>query len=218
MIYVFMTFQTGIHAFKPRDSSAAAVKRRKSMQKSKRYHSVIVKYKKQQVIASFLSFPNIRRFVLVRDLARWSNFQQKSPRSIRCRLPVLLPEYLLKKQKRTKAFLTIILSFGLKCCSFDLPTTQNVFKFQRCLCWANISSILHYLKEKSCIFIFIFEHQDLGQIDLEKTQVAVKKLKKDASSDEYKDLASELKIIIHLGEHKNIVNLLGACTIGGKCE
>ena len=38
----------------------------------------------------------------------------------------------------------------------------------------------------------------------------------DASDNEYKDLASELKILIHLGEHKQIVNLLGACTRGGK--
>ena len=35
-----------------------------------------------------------------------------------------------------------------------------------------------------------------------------------ASESEYKDLASELKILIHLGQHKNIVNLLGACTRG----
>ena len=35
-----------------------------------------------------------------------------------------------------------------------------------------------------------------------------------ASKDEYKNLASELKIIIHLGEHPHIVNLLGACTLG----
>ena len=27
---------------------------------------------------------------------------------------------------------------------------------------------------------------------------------------------SELKILSHLGHHKNIVNLLGACTYGGK--
>ena len=37
-----------------------------------------------------------------------------------------------------------------------------------------------------------------------------------AAENEYKDLASELKILIHLGEHKNIVNLLGACTTNGK--
>ena len=40
-------------------------------------------------------------------------------------------------------------------------------------------------------------------------------LVEDASQEEYKDLASELKIIIHLGEHKNIVNVLGACTVRG---
>ncbi len=28
------------------------------------------------------------------------------------------------------------------------------------------------------------------------------------------DLQSELKILIHVGEHENIVNLLGACTKG----
>ena len=37
----------------------------------------------------------------------------------------------------------------------------------------------------------------------------------DAGDTDYKDLASELKILIHLGEHKNIVNILGACTTGG---
>ena len=35
-----------------------------------------------------------------------------------------------------------------------------------------------------------------------------------ATEAEYKDLASELKILIHLGQHKNIINLLGACTRG----
>ena len=36
----------------------------------------------------------------------------------------------------------------------------------------------------------------------------------DSGETEYKDLLSELKILIHVGEHKNIVNLLGACTKG----
>ena len=36
----------------------------------------------------------------------------------------------------------------------------------------------------------------------------------NASSDEMRDLVSELKILIHIGEHSNIVNLLGACTKG----
>ncbi|XP_048884828.1 macrophage colony-stimulating factor 1 receptor isoform X2 [Brienomyrus brachyistius] len=54
----------------------------------------------------------------------------------------------------------------------------------------------------------------LGQED-NVTRVAVKMLKPSAHSDEKEALISELKILSHLGEHKNIVNLLGACTHGG---
>ena len=36
----------------------------------------------------------------------------------------------------------------------------------------------------------------------------------DATSVEYKDLISELKILIHIGQNENIVNLLAACTKG----
>ncbi|KAL0974036.1 hypothetical protein UPYG_G00214550 [Umbra pygmaea] len=46
-------------------------------------------------------------------------------------------------------------------------------------------------------------------------RVAVKMLKASAHSDEREALMSELKILSHLGEHKNIVNLLGACTQAG---
>ena len=35
-----------------------------------------------------------------------------------------------------------------------------------------------------------------------------------ATESEIRDLAAELKLMIHLGQHKNIVNLLGACTTG----
>lgn len=38
----------------------------------------------------------------------------------------------------------------------------------------------------------------------------------NAHSDEREALMSELKILSHLGHHQNIVNLLGACTYGGK--
>ncbi|XP_051514407.1 macrophage colony-stimulating factor 1 receptor-like [Myxocyprinus asiaticus] len=46
-------------------------------------------------------------------------------------------------------------------------------------------------------------------------RVAVKMLKASAHPDEREALMSELKILSHLGQHKNIVNLLGACTHGG---
>lgn len=39
-----------------------------------------------------------------------------------------------------------------------------------------------------------------------------------AHSDEREALMSELKILSHLGQHKNIVNLLGACTQAGETE
>ncbi|KAF7266631.1 hypothetical protein GWI33_020129 [Rhynchophorus ferrugineus] len=46
----------------------------------------------------------------------------------------------------------------------------------------------------------------------EKTIVAVKMVKKNADHTYIKALASELKIMAHLGKHINVVNLLGACT------
>ncbi|MEQ2161693.1 hypothetical protein GOODEAATRI_012159, partial [Goodea atripinnis] len=46
--------------------------------------------------------------------------------------------------------------------------------------------------------------------------VAVKMLKGGATLNERKALMSELKILIHIGNHLNVVNLLGACTkLGG---
>ncbi|KAM9330392.1 mast/stem cell growth factor receptor Kit, partial [Gastrophryne carolinensis] len=45
--------------------------------------------------------------------------------------------------------------------------------------------------------------------------VAVKMLKASAHSTEKEALMSELKVLSYLGHHKNIVNLLGACTVGG---
>lgn len=36
-----------------------------------------------------------------------------------------------------------------------------------------------------------------------------------ASSGAGQSLMSELKVLVHLGPHLNIVNLLGACTRGG---
>ena len=46
----------------------------------------------------------------------------------------------------------------------------------------------------------------------ENTTVAVKMVKKNADHTYIKALSSELKIMVHLGKHLNVVNLLGACT------
>ncbi|XP_017311746.1 mast/stem cell growth factor receptor kita isoform X1 [Ictalurus punctatus] len=45
--------------------------------------------------------------------------------------------------------------------------------------------------------------------------VAVKMLKPSAHATEKEALMSELKVLSYLGNHINIVNLLGACTVGG---
>ncbi|XP_063045926.1 vascular endothelial growth factor receptor kdr-like [Engraulis encrasicolus] len=45
--------------------------------------------------------------------------------------------------------------------------------------------------------------------------VAVKMLKGGATNNEWRALMSELKILIHIGHHLNVVNLLGACTKPG---
>uniref|UniRef100_A0A8C8DL43 receptor protein-tyrosine kinase n=1 Tax=Oryzias sinensis TaxID=183150 RepID=A0A8C8DL43_9TELE len=45
--------------------------------------------------------------------------------------------------------------------------------------------------------------------------VAVKMLKASAHATEKEALMSELKVLSYLGNHMNIVNLLGACTVGG---
>ncbi|XP_056266019.1 KIT proto-oncogene, receptor tyrosine kinase b isoform X2 [Pseudoliparis swirei] len=47
------------------------------------------------------------------------------------------------------------------------------------------------------------------------TTVAVKMLKPKAHATEKEALMSELKVLSYLGNHVNIVNLLGACTVGG---
>ncbi|XP_062268802.1 fibroblast growth factor receptor 1b [Platichthys flesus] len=47
------------------------------------------------------------------------------------------------------------------------------------------------------------------------TQVAVKMLKADATEKDLSDLISEMEMMKMIGKHKNIINLLGACTQDG---
>lgn len=46
-------------------------------------------------------------------------------------------------------------------------------------------------------------------------EVAVKMLKEDATEHELTDLVSEMEVMKTIGKHKNIINLIGACTQGG---
>lgn len=62
-------------------------------------------------------------------------------------------------------------------------------------------------------FGVVYKAEARGIINAEQdTIVAVKMVKKTADNLYIKALASELKIMVHLGKHINIVNLLGACT------
>jgi FMS-like tyrosine kinase 1 len=36
----------------------------------------------------------------------------------------------------------------------------------------------------------------------------------DYSPDDLADILSELKVLIHVGEHENVLRILGACTKG----
>ncbi|KAM4032844.1 fibroblast growth factor receptor 2 isoform 5-T5 [Anomaloglossus baeobatrachus] len=49
----------------------------------------------------------------------------------------------------------------------------------------------------------------------ESVTVAVKMLKDDATEKDLADLVSEMEMMKMIGKHKNIINLLGACTQGG---
>ncbi|XP_028039144.1 vascular endothelial growth factor receptor 1 isoform X2 [Bombyx mandarina] len=62
-------------------------------------------------------------------------------------------------------------------------------------------------------FGVVYKAEARGIINAEvTTPVAVKMVKRTADNMYIKALASELKIMVHLGKHVNIVNLLGACT------
>lgn len=40
----------------------------------------------------------------------------------------------------------------------------------------------------------------------------------DATDKDLSDLVSEMEMMKMIGKHKNIINLLGACTQGGGCQ
>ena len=68
-------------------------------------------------------------------------------------------------------------------------------------------------------FLYSFIIGQFGQVfkakltrNGEKTTVAVKTLRNNPERIEVENLISELKIMIHLGSHDNIVNVIGACT------
>jgi FMS-like tyrosine kinase 1 len=91
-----------------------------------------------------------------------------------------------------------------------------MFKNYVCLVIIIINSYFNYLLGKqlgSGAFGVVMKAEAIGIISGEPISiVAVKMVKRNADSTYIKALASELKIMVHLGQHLNVVNLLGACT------
>ncbi|KAJ7369755.1 hypothetical protein OS493_036647 [Desmophyllum pertusum] len=56
---------------------------------------------------------------------------------------------------------------------------------------------------------------ELTEDDCHITQCAVKTLKRTATDSDFKDLLNELEIMTLVGNHPNLVNLIGACSTGG---
>uniref|UniRef100_A0A3Q3WI13 receptor protein-tyrosine kinase n=1 Tax=Mola mola TaxID=94237 RepID=A0A3Q3WI13_MOLML len=107
-----------------------------------------------------------------------------------------------------------------------LPPGRKLAQFTHILPGMNAATRLRFGASK----VFVFTGDPLGRgafgqvveaaaFGIEKattcTTVAVKMLKEGATSSEYRALMSELKILIHIGHHLNVVNLLGACTKPG---
>lgn len=59
----------------------------------------------------------------------------------------------------------------------------------------------------------VLEAEIRNDSSVEGKKVAVKMLKGDADSEQRRALMSEIKILIHVGRHLNIVNLIGASTV-----
>ena len=63
------------------------------------------------------------------------------------------------------------------------------------------------------VFGWVLKAEAIGIEESEpKTTVAVKMIRSHGNMLGLKALTSELKIMIHLGSHLNVVNLFGACT------
>ena len=105
--------------------------------------------------------------------------------------------------------------FKFECSKLDqanvLPMTRETFNITAVYeCSYSHDNRLPYLTLASDI---AQSAQRLRQVvDEIKMTVAVKTLHSNPQRIDVENLMSELKIMIHLGSHPNIVNVLGACT------
>lgn len=81
----------------------------------------------------------------------------------------------------------------MSCCISQ--QSDVMYRGQSIICWRLKLLLLRH--SQLCVFLCVFGAAS-------------------AHTDEREALMSELKILSHLGQHKNIVNLLGACTYGGE--
>jgi len=71
-----------------------------------------------------------------------------------------------------------------------------------------MQSNMEYMKTQTTDYLGL-----MGSPDEEPTTtVAVKMVKRTADNEVVRALVSELKIMVHMGQHLNVVNLLGAVT------
>ncbi|KAK7807246.1 hypothetical protein U0070_003246, partial [Myodes glareolus] len=109
----------------------------------------------------------------------------------------------------------------------DIPLVCIIHPFSReCTVMANISELELLAIPKLTLgnslgegcFGQVFMAEAIG-FNMDNTvkpvTVAVKMLKDDANDQDLLDLVSEMEMMKVIGKHKNIINLLGACTQGG---
>lgn len=68
---------------------------------------------------------------------------------------------------------------------------------------------------KGRYFVLLFSTSAHKQLHEHTLEIRLSVVTEGATSSEYRALMSELKILIHIGHHLNVVNLLGACTKPG---
>ena len=81
-----------------------------------------------------------------------------------------------------------------------------------------IFSLLIFFSDKllgSGAFGMVYRAKAKGILNTTGTTiVAIKTIKSKSIPQQLKALESEIKIMLHIGRHINIVNILGACTTG----
>jgi len=82
--------------------------------------------------------------------------------------------------------------------------------------WVEIPKTDITLQEKLGEGAFGEAYRGLVRIDRNVRECAVKKLKANATELEGRDLLNELQIMVRVGDHPNVVSLIGACTRNGK--